>query len=120
MIVLDFRARGQCPLSTHSWLRAAPASIAHINSDSHYQCMSNTNLTLPMMLLVGSAAVVVSSAALAQTVAPPRPNCSSPAHHQLDFWIGQWTVYNTADNVEYATSRIVSLEALFQSRELGV
>lgn len=69
--------------------------------------MVNTIRILTIMLLTGGAAAGANRAAHAQSAAPAKPNCSGAEHHQLDFWVGQWTVVNTADNVEYATSRIV-------------
>ena len=50
---------------------------------------------------------LIASQSAAQGTAPPvPPNCSAAEHRQLDFWVGDWTVFNTADNVQYATSRI--------------
>lgn len=41
------------------------------------------------------------------TRAPPRGNCLAAEHHQLDFWIGQWNVYDKANgNMHVGTSRI--------------
>jgi hypothetical protein len=55
-------------------------------------------------------ALILLPAALAavQAAPPARPDCTAIQHHQLDFWIGQWNVY---DPVHYgdaviATSRI--------------
>jgi hypothetical protein len=43
-----------------------------------------------------SALFAVSSNAQTQSTQPP-PNCDAPAHHALDFWIGEWDAYR-ADN----------------------
>jgi len=32
----------------------------------------------------------------AKPAQPPPPPCSSPEHHQFDFWIGSWEVHNAA------------------------
>ena len=42
-------------------------------------------------------------AALASASAAP---CAGAAHHQLDFWIGEWTVTDTAKGYKVGTSRI--------------
>ena len=41
--------------------------------------------------------------------APPRPNCLTASYRQLDFWVGEWRVFRTVDNVEVASSRIESV-----------
>lgn len=58
------------------------------------------------LLAALAALLATESSAAAQTAAGPPPNCDDAAYRQLDFWIGDWTVFNTADGVEYATSRI--------------
>src|SRR5580698_5326370 len=66
----------------------------------------NMSQTAWMAVLV----VAMSQRLVAQTAAPVAPPqglpCAAPAHHQLDFWVGEWRVFQTADNVEVATSRI--------------
>jgi len=45
----------------------------------------------------------------AQTTAatpPQRPACSAAEFRQLDFWVGEWRVFQAADNAEVATSHI--------------
>ena len=54
-------------------------------------------------LLAGAASSIWSSAA---AQAPARLDCSAAQYRQLDFWVGDWIVFNTADNAQYATSRI--------------
>lgn len=52
------------------------------------------------------AAAVCAAAATAADAQPTPAPCSAPEHRQLDFWVGEWEVFNTADNVRYAGSRI--------------
>ena len=49
------------------------------------------------------AAATVSGAA--QTGRPQAP-CAAAEKHQLDFWIGEWNVYDTAKRYLAGTSRI--------------
>jgi hypothetical protein len=58
-------------------------------------------------LLAGTPAAITSVPSETKSLPPARAACSAAEHHELDFWIGEWTVYNTADNVEYGSSRIV-------------
>ncbi len=61
-----------------------------------------------LLLLIG-AALCLASAASAQTAPapPPRPiDCKAAEHRQLDFWVGEWRVFRTADQIEIASSRI--------------
>lgn len=53
----------------------------------------------------------MAAAALAQTAAvpappPPRPDCSAAPYRQLDFWAGDWQVFDTARGSRVGTSRI--------------
>ena len=52
------------------------------------------------------ARAAIAASALFLLAAQPPPPCSAPQQRQLDFWIGEWDVFNTADNVRYATSQI--------------
>ena len=67
-------------------------------------------LALTAVLAVGAPAA---PAAAQPAPAPPaRPtDCKAAEHAQLDFWVGDWRVFNTADDVEYASSRIEKLAA---------
>ena len=56
--------------------------------------------------LLAAAAVVQAGASIAQPTQSQRPDCSALDYRQLDFWVGEWTVFNTQDNVQYATSRV--------------
>lgn len=49
--------------------------------------------------------------AQAQSSAAPAPAapCVAAEQHQLDFWVGEWKVFNTADNIQYAVSTIESV-----------
>jgi len=61
------------------------------------------------------AALTLASAATAQTppaapAAPPaRANCDPAEHHQLDFWVGEWRVFQKADGVEVGSSTIAAV-----------
>jgi hypothetical protein len=44
------------------------------------------------------------AAALEQTTAPA--TCDMPQHHQLDFWLGDWQVYDTASNALVAFDHV--------------
>jgi hypothetical protein len=62
------------------------------------------------------ATLALSSAAAAQTAPqttpaapPPRPNCSPAEHRQLDFWIGEWRVFQKSDGVEVGSSTVTAL-----------
>ena len=59
----------------------------------------------PVVAVAAALCAAATSTVAAQTPAPP-PNCDGAAYRQLDFWVGDWTVFNTADGAEYATSRI--------------
>jgi len=50
---------------------------------------------LPIFLLWTSLTPALARAA----EPPPAPPCASPAHHQFDFWIGDWEVRNPAGKV---------------------
>lgn len=62
------------------------------------------------MLRVALALTLALSAAPALAQAPPAPpprtDCRSPERAQLDFWIGEWTVTDTAAGHQVGTSRI--------------
>src|ERR1035438_5334320 len=42
--------------------------------------------------------------ALEQTTAPA--TCDTPQHHQLDFWVGDWQVFDTETNQMVAFDRV--------------
>ena len=48
---------------------------------------------------------VAASAADAQTAPPAKP-CTAAEHRQLDFWAGEWNVFDTAKGYQVGTSRI--------------
>lgn len=61
--------------------------------------------------LAGIFTFGMTSAALAQNATPPaappaRPNCSAPNHRELDYWVGAWNVFDTAQGFQVATSRV--------------
>lgn len=45
----------------------------------------------------------------AATAAAPPPPCTGAEHHQLDFWVGEWNVFQASDNTKVGTSRIESV-----------
>jgi hypothetical protein len=49
--------------------------------------------------------------------APASPGCDTPAHHQFDFWVGDWDVYRTDKNKLVAHSKIEKLYAGCAVRE---
>ena len=64
-------------------------------------------------VLLGVSAVALDSAgqartaetmALEQTTAPA--TCDTPQHHQLDFWVGNWQVFDAATNQLVALERV--------------
>jgi len=64
-------------------------------------------------VLLGGSAVALDSAgqaraaetmALEQTTAPA--TCDTPQHHQLDFWVGNWQVFDAATNQLVAFERV--------------
>jgi len=65
------------------------------------------------VVLLGVSAVALDSAgqaraggtmALEQTTAPA--TCDTPQHHQLDFWVGNWQVFDAATNQLVAFERV--------------
>lgn len=72
--------------------------LASTRSRSHTVSLSNRTSIIVMAL----------SGYVAAAQSPPPRGCDGAEHHQLDFWIGNWAVTNTADGVPYGTSRIES------------
>jgi len=60
-----------------------------------------------MLLISWTVTAAMFSAATAQP-APARPQapCAAAEKHQLDFWIGEWNVFDTAKRYQVGTSRI--------------
>lgn len=58
-------------------------------------------------LIVGFVCLLFSGASAQQ--APP--GCTTPEHRQFDFWIGDWTVTDSAGSTSYGTNLITSGEA---------
>jgi hypothetical protein len=48
------------------------------------------------------------STVLAAQQPTKRPDCSAPEHHQFDFWIGSWDVFN-AQGAKIGTNEITSI-----------
>jgi hypothetical protein len=72
-------------------------------------------MTRSLFAAAALAALLVSSAALAQATPPPAgapaaPPCSAAEKHQLDFWIGEWRVFQQQDGVEVGSSTIAAIE----------
>lgn len=60
-------------------------------------------------VLLPSAVGAVQSrppAAAPAAAAPAQPPCAAAVHHQLDFWVGAWKVFDTAKGYQSGTSRI--------------
>lgn len=67
--------------------------------------MKRIFLCLVLFAIVGCAAQRV-----AQSATPaPAPNCSAAEFRQLDFWEGEWTVFDTAAGYQVGSSRIERL-----------
>jgi len=49
------------------------------------------------------------AAATAAPITPLQPPCAAAEYHQLDFWIGEWNVFQASDNTKVGTSRIESV-----------
>ena len=58
-------------------------------------------MRLPLVLLVLGAV----SPAAAQ-----RPTCNAPAHRQFDFWVGDWTVTDSAGKTVFGTNNVTREE----------
>jgi hypothetical protein len=55
-------------------------------------------------------ALLFAAAAVAATpTAPAKASCDTAEFHQLDFWIGQWNVYEKDTGKKFSTSRIESV-----------
>ena len=70
-----------------------------------------TRTILGALIAAAAASSAGAGAAAPTPAAPPgptaaRPDCTPANYRQLDFWVGSWNVFNTADNVPYGTSRI--------------
>jgi hypothetical protein len=66
-------------------------------------------MTISKIVWISVAAGLLSAGqfAAAQTAPPPkRPDCSAAERHQLDFWVGTWSVTDTAKGYPVGTSRI--------------
>jgi hypothetical protein len=78
-------------------------------------------MTRPILSIVGASAAVLlggsavaldsvgqaraaETMALEQTTAPA--TCDTPQHHQLDFWVGNWQVFDAATNQLVAFERV--------------
>ena len=59
-----------------------------------------------LLMIVGAALATLT--ATSTSSAPPASSapCSGEAHHQLDFWIGAWKVFDTAKGYQAGTSQI--------------
>jgi len=68
-------------------------------------------MTRPLLSL--AAVVLLAGAAHAQTAPPAAPapaaspaGCAAPEKHQLDFWVGEWRVFQKSDGLEVGASSI--------------
>ena len=55
------------------------------------------------------AIMFAAAVAAATPAAPERMPCAGAAYRQLDFWIGDWNVFQASDNTKVGTSRIESV-----------
>lgn len=64
------------------------------------------------LMRIGGAVLLVSLATLAGAAAqtPPKVCMDEPAFRQFDFWVGDWDVYNNANDVLVGRNRIESRE----------
>ena len=60
-------------------------------------------------VLSGAASAETPPATLTQPPAPSPPNCNAPEHRQLDFWVGEWDVFDTVKGSPVGQSRIEKL-----------
>jgi hypothetical protein len=58
----------------------------------------------PIWLATAAVALSESALALEQSAAPA--TCDTPAHHQMDFWVGDWQVFDAATNQLVAVDRV--------------
>ena len=56
--------------------------------------------------MIALAAAALAQATPAPAAPPPPPNCAAPQYRQLDFWAGDWNVFDTASGARVGTSRI--------------
>lgn len=61
-----------------------------------------------MRQLLGCVVVSLIAATAGAQQAPP--SCSSAAHRQFDFWVGDWTVTDSARSVTYGSNQVTSEE----------
>lgn len=52
------------------------------------------------------AIIFAVAAAAATRAAPTPPPCAGAEYHQLDFWAGDWNVFQVSDNTQVGTSHI--------------
>ncbi|HVU20784.1 MAG TPA: hypothetical protein VHE09_08640 [Rhizomicrobium sp.] len=52
------------------------------------------------------AIIFALAAATSTPTAPAQPPCAAAEHHQLDFWAGDWNVFQASDNTQVGTSHI--------------
>lgn len=61
-------------------------------------------------MIATAALFFAASTATAAAQTPAAPPCAGAMHHQLDFWIGDWAVFQQGDDkTQIATSRIESV-----------
>jgi hypothetical protein len=59
--------------------------------------------------MAAAQSVAPSQPPTAPASAAPQPSCTSPEHHQFDFWVGKWDVYPTGRDRLVAHSLIEKL-----------
>ena len=74
-------------------------------------CVISPAKRLPPMRLVPLAGLLCAVAGMPLTAqqSPPR-GCPNPLHHQFDFWIGDWTVTDSAGTTPFGTNLVTREE----------
>ena len=65
-------------------------------------------------MLKALAAASYAFVALSPLAAQASPNCAGPGYRQLDFWVGDWNVFQKGTTTQVGTSRIEKIHERFQ------
>lgn len=74
-----------------------------------FKTSSASALAFALVSTLGASPAASAPAATAPAAAPAvaaRPNCSAAHYRELDFWVGDWEVFDTARGYRIATSRV--------------
>jgi len=61
--------------------------------------------------LVSNASAADAASPNASRATPPLSPCDTPQHHQFDFWVGDWRVFDSTDGQLVGFDRVEKLEA---------